>query len=240
MSRSLTAGVQAAIAAESQALCHLLEFDFSGGTLYLTDAPGGVTATVPYPDGTTASHSFSAIGGTCEFGPVAEGTMPGEGNTEVKLSAVDQTAIAALLTNSCLGRNAYIWRCYFDANWAVISSPAPLFVGYLNGDWRCEEDRPVDPAQRGTATLTTRVTDIFSDFDQIRGIQTNLASHQSQPEQPTPATTESLFAADTFMQYAAAMAWKRFQWAAQIYVLAPNLPYQQRGGGATATGRAAR
>jgi hypothetical protein len=240
MPRTLTSGVQTAIAAELGALTHLLEFDFSGGTLWITTAPTGITATVPYPDGTSVSHAFSAIGGTCEFDAVNEGTGPGEGNTQVTLSGVDLTVIAALLTSGVLGRNAYVWRAYFDANWAIVSAPALLFCGIMNADWELEEQRPVAPGQAGTAVIRTRLTDLFSDFDQVRGIQTNLASHQSQPEQPTPATTESLFANDTFFQFVASMMWKRMQWAGQIFSVSPSLPYQERGGASTLIGRAHR
>ena len=241
MSRALTAGAQTQVGAAVARLYHLLEFDFTGGVVHLTTAPVPILASVLRPDGTSAGpYTFSAIGGELTFGEVPESGEIGGGGTVIRLAAVDQTVIAAVLTDSCVGRTASIWRCWFDANWAVVASPALLFSGYLNEDWECEDRRSAEPP---TATIQTRVVDYFSALDQVRGVQTNLASHQSQAEQPAVAagaTAEHLFKYDTFFQYVAMLPTKRFQWGDTIFVIDPSLPVQQRGGLATSGQRGVR
>ena len=221
--------------AETGAFVHVIELDFASGALYLTTAPLPVVATVPYPSGSTASHTFSAIGGELTFDEVAEGVEIGSQQAVLRLAAVDQTVIAAVLNSACVGLQAYVWRCYLSSSWAV-QAVTPLFAGFLNDNWLCDDHRPEDPAEAPTATIETRVVDLFSDFDQVRGIQTSLASHQSVAEQ-TPvaagATAEHLFANDLGMRYVAVMPSKRFQWGDIQFVIDPTLPYQQRGGGAT-------
>lgn len=229
----------AGAAAEVGARVHLIELDFSGGPLYLTTAPLNILATVPYPDGTTASHTFSAIGGTLGIEEIAEGTDIGSQRAKVHFSGVDPTVIAAVLENGATGLTGYLWRAYLTPSWAI-DTVSTLFAGYLNGDWACEDRRPGDPREPATAEISTELVDSFSDFDQSRGIQTALASHQSVAEHAAVlagATSQHRFADDLFTQYVAVMPWKRFQWGDVLFTVNPTLPYQQRGGGATASQR---
>lgn len=244
MSRALTSGVKTQVAAEVARFYHLLELDFAGGTIRITTAPVPILASVLRPDGTTAGpYTFSAIGGELSWSEVPETGELGASATTLKLSAVDQSVISAVLADSCVGRQVSIWRCWFDATWAVVATPALFFCGYLNEDWVCDDHRPSDAQDTPSAMIETRITDLFSSLDQVRSIQTNLASHQSQPEQAAVAagaTLEHRFADDTFHQYVAALPTKRVQWGDTIFALDTSLPVQQRGGLATSGQRSAR
>jgi hypothetical protein len=244
VSRALTSGVQTEVAAEVARATHLIELQFTGGTIRLTTAPVNVSAGVTRPDGSVdGPYTFSAIGGELSFGEVAESGDFGGSGTPLKFSAVNQTVIAAVLLNPCVGCLASVWRCHFDATWAVVASPTLLVCGYLNEDWLCEDHRPTDITETPSATIETRVVDLFGALNQVRGIQSNLASHQSQPEQPAVAagaTLEHLFKFDTFFQYVAQLPTKRFQWGDTIFAVDMNLPLQQRGGLATSGQRGVR
>jgi hypothetical protein len=241
MARVLTAGAKTQVADEVARLVHLIELTYAAGPIRITTAPVPVVASVPRADGTLdGPFTFSAIGGELSYGEVPEGPELGGNATQIRLSAVDQTVIAAVLDSSCVGYPGSIWRCWLDANYAVVANPALLVAGYLNEDWTCEDKRPKKPQEKGSATITTRIVDLFSAFEQVRTIQTNLASHQSQPEQAAVAagaTLEHLFKYDTFHQYVAVLPTKRIQWGDTIFVIDASLPYQERGGLATSAQR---
>lgn len=136
MPRALTPSVLALLRHPQAEFVHLIEAEFSGGTLRFTTGAQDVSWN---------GQTWTAIGGRLEIGAVSEDAdLRGQG-TELVLSAVDQAILATLLSNNYRGRPLRIWRAYL---WQEDN---------LVGD---SLDMSVSP-WAGLATLTPGVRDPF-------------------------------------------------------------------------------
>lgn len=192
MPRNLTTAVKAAMEAPQGVAVLLFTFNFTGGTLNLTNA--GVPITW---NGTP----FAALGGLLSYDGLAESGDLSSSALTVNVSGVDTTVINALLSQGYVGQSVFVWRAYLDmTTYQVIASPVELFAGYMNGGWTVEEDYP-DPRQgAGTCTIRMTCTSRVAMMDQKRGIQSNLGSHQS------------LYPQDQFFRYAGASIGQSMLW----------------------------
>lgn len=174
MSRTLATAAASAVASESASFCHLIEFQFGGGTVNYTDAPQTITATCT---GASAS-SWASIGGEIMLGGIEEGVEPGGYRMPIAISGVEQTFLNLLLSDTYLFRTCSVWRAYFTTS-AVVANPIPVFSGKMTGRWSVREDRDVFGNRAGTVTISSELSDFFVDLDQSRGIQRNPESHNA-------------------------------------------------------------
>lgn len=162
MTRTLTAAMKTAFAAESGEAFHLFELNFSGGVQRLTDGSNTITW-----DGKT----WTAVGGHLRFDAVQEvTTLTGQG-VRITLDGVDQTVISALLSENYIGRVARIYRGHIGTDGTIIADPVELFNGLLNSPFEIREDGE-------TVKVTTFVVSTLTRLRQRRGIRANVASHQ--------------------------------------------------------------
>ena len=201
MSRSMTAGMQAAIAAETGAIAHLLEVNASGGKLYLCTAPHDISW-----DG----HTWVGIGGVLGIGDIEEKDDGSSTGTTLTLSGVDQTLIATILTNHVRGREAVIYLVHFDSSWAIVSDPLELFRGFLNGKFDVREHRDTEGNRAGTVTINTRIASRLDELGQVRAVRTNLHSHRDMLRR---AGLASSYLADAFFQFVPELVNRPIYWA---------------------------
>src|SRR3990167_4516558 len=180
MGRTITAGMQTAIAGESSAIAHFIELQFSGGTIRLVTAPHDISWN---------SLTWVGIGGALSFDSVSESGDINAAGLIMSLSGVDQTILAALLGQFYIGRTVQIWLAHFDTAGAIVADPLLLFNGKMNGGFEIEEARNQD--RPGTVTITSKLSDRISDLAIRKGLQMSLDSHQK------------LFATDTFFRFVA-------------------------------------
>jgi hypothetical protein len=165
MARTLTAGMQTAVAAENGEIIHFIELQFSGGTQRIST--GVVTMSWD-------SQTWTAIGGALTINAVTESPDLSASSIGVTLSGVDQTILNVLLTENYIGRVAKVWMVHLSSG-AVIADPLLLFSGFMDGGWSIKETR----GQSGTVTITSQLVSRLSRLDLMRGIQTNVTSHQA-------------------------------------------------------------
>lgn len=165
MARTLTAGVETAIAGADGEFIHLIELNFSGGTSRLATSSVNILWN---------GFTWTAIGGLLELGDITESLELGSGGVALTLSAVDQTILAAVLTGNYRGRTGQIWRAHISGG-ALIADPTPFFRGYLNGEWEATETR--SPNGTGTARISTRLVSRLSDLERVRSVLSNMESH---------------------------------------------------------------
>lgn len=105
MARSLSESMAAEIIERRGESCYLLELQFSGGTLYLTSAAQDISWN---------SHTWQALGGLLEIDPSGESIDEEGQGVEVRLTGVDLTIMAVLLSESYRGRLAKVYYARFD------------------------------------------------------------------------------------------------------------------------------
>lgn len=194
MTRTLTAGMVTAAAAEDGDLLHLISLAFSGGTLFLTTAPHDVVF---------SGDTYVAVGGHLGFDVVQEsGDLTGQG-VRMTLDGVDQTVISPLLAQNYIGRTAKVYQGHMDSSGALVADPVLLFEGLLNSSFRVAESR--DPEGSGTVVVTTTVVSPLVSFRQRRGIRATLASHQHH------------FSSDTFFQHISTISARKVWWGKQDF-----------------------
>lgn len=170
MTRTLTSGMAAAVAAETGVRCYFFEFAFLSGTVRWTSAPHDVVWN---------SLTWTAIGGALSPDTMPESADLSAGGATLTLPGVDQGIIALILGDQYIGRPAKIWKAAMNpATGAVIADPWLEYSGFMNGGWTITEDRNAD-GSAGTVTVTTQLTSRLAGLDQRRGIQPNIGSHQS-------------------------------------------------------------
>jgi hypothetical protein len=152
-----------------------------------------------------SGQTYTAFGGQIALGTGREGDDARASGLSLQLSGVNQTILAALLTDFYRGRLATISRVYYDAAGAVIGGAVVLYEGYLNDDWQLRALRS-EQLDAGNAILETRIGSRLNQPNQQRGIRTNLTSHQRQ------------FSGDLFFQFVPAIAGKTIKWGAPVIV----------------------
>lgn len=189
MTRPINAAALAAMKSESAEFVHLLEFTFSGGAVRLNTGA---------QDLDWNGFTWEAVGGLLQFGGVQETSDMSSQGVDVQLSGVDQTVLSVLMTNAFRGRQAKIYRAHLDrATGLVVDSPLLLFQGLQLSPYTVEEDQA---STGSTVQISTRLVGFFG-VDRVRGIVSNLASHQQ------------YFNGDLFFQHTSALDTTNIYWA---------------------------
>jgi len=204
MPRSLTSGMQTAVAAQTGTIIHFIELVTSGGTTRLTTAPVDIS---------WDSQTWSGIGGVLLFSVATESSDGRQSGVEIEISAVDQTVIAAILNNHFRGRSIKIWMGHIDSNGDVIADPVLLFGGFQNAGWRMAEMRD-EEGGGGVASVSTRAVPRTAELSQSSGIKCNITSHQQ------------YFSGDTFFQNVPNIEGKAVHWgrSGSVIHIQPDIP----------------
>jgi hypothetical protein len=154
MTRSLTAGVQTAIAAELVRPFLAAELDFASGMVRLNSTP----LTLRFDSGAGAVD-FLGVGRLGEFSAVSEGAELQAYGVAIKLSGVAPEHVAIALGEHYQGRAARIWLGFLDANHAIVPNPALIFQGRM-------DDMPISLGE--TAEIAVNVESRLADWERPR------------------------------------------------------------------------
>ena len=167
--RTLTGGMQTAVAAQTGTTVHLVSMEFSGGTIFLATLPHDVVW-----DGET----WQGIGGAFGFAPIEEAPDLRAVGVPIRFSGVDQAIIAVLLAQNYRGRSAAIYRAKFAADGTIVADPVNIFTGRLNSGFEIR-DMVEEDGGGGTVEITTSCVSDLALLSYTRGSRTNLISHQA-------------------------------------------------------------
>ena len=169
MARPLTSGMNTAVASEQATVIRLLEIHHGGGVVrWATSAQDIVW------DGFT----WTAIGGEFEWGAIEEvPDMRGAG-ISMKLSGVDGSLIAVIMTNDFRGYEVVAYRVHIAAAGTIIADPLVEFRGYQNGMYRVRDDPRTEEGGGGTVTVSARWVSRLAKLQSVLAVRTNLHSHR--------------------------------------------------------------
>ena len=194
--RTLTAGMQAAVAAQTGEIVYLFQIGTSGGTIRVCSAPVDIAWN---------SQTWEGIGGTLAFSGVEETADPAGQGVELTLAGVDQTIISALLQNQFRGYEVRIWLAHLAANGTIIADPIEIFRGRQLSDYRITEERATDKSA-GTVTVVTRVQSRLAILRHAQPVFTSETSHNDMLKRA------GLTIGDTFFRNVPAIAGKTLKW----------------------------
>lgn len=176
MSRSLTAEMLAALAAESVPLTLLVELQFGSGTVNLCNLDYDVTY-----NGTT----WLGAGRVGRISEVQESEDVQAYGVSLTLSGVDSSLLAIALGEDYQGRTVRIWLAAFDTSYAVIDAPYLVYRGRM-------DSMRISAGQQGVITLNCEGR--LADFQRARVRRYNSADQQM------------VYPADKFFEYVPQLA----------------------------------
>ena len=172
MTRPLHAAMLTDIAAASAEEIQFLEFQFSTNTTRLCTAANDVVW-----NGLT----WDAIGGRLDMEGFSESAEDSQNGLRLTLCGIDLAFIAQVLGENFIGRPAKIWHGHIDRATGLIvggaTGPVLMFDGRMNETWEINETH--GESGGGECSISTRVSARISEISKVRGIRTNVISHQS-------------------------------------------------------------
>lgn len=174
MTRTLGSGLAADIAVATAEATELIELQFADAAnnptpLYLTTAAQNLVWN---------AQTWIAVGGRLEVDALGESTDLAATTVRLTLAGVDQTLLALILGSRWRGRTAKVYYAHLSQTLGtVIDAPVVMFVGLMNGGFSIVESR--GDFGGGTVDVSCRITEKVNDLVRVRGVRTNVASHQS-------------------------------------------------------------
>ena len=167
MTRTLNTGMASDIGASSAEVCHLVQLAFGAGTVYLTDAGQSIL---------WGGNTYQAVGGNLSVGDLQELTDDNGQQLQLTLGGVDITLLGTILGQTYRGRNAKVYYAHL-LNGAVVADPVLMWSGFMNGGFTIQDVRPSD-GTAGSVTITTQISGRLGELARVKGIRTNIQSHQ--------------------------------------------------------------
>ena len=155
MSRSIDSSVVTELAKDSMKMCHMIEIHLSS-TSYLTDVGQDITH---------GGNTYAASSHFLDISTVKEDSEVRVGTSKLKLSGVEQSFIAALLSSGYVARQLIVYRAYLDSSNGIIGTPVLIYDG------RISEFDIIDT--NDTSTVELGVSSHWSDFEKKSGRHTN-------------------------------------------------------------------
>lgn len=165
---------------------HLFELYLDSSTTYATDA---------WREIEWNGNTYPAVGHFLNYDNIEETLQLTAGQTRVMLSGVDQSEIAAVLTNEYIDRRLVIRKAFFADDDTVIIDPVPILDG------RCDAPEIVEDPDSGLCTVTVPCGSHWIDFERKPGRHANHQENQIH------------FPGDLFFEYVSEIN-KQIKWGA--------------------------
>lgn len=182
MSRGVTVGMEAALAASNLRPALLVEMQFDSGTLYATNLPTSVSWN---------SHTWIGLGGLGSITAVEEGENIQAYGLALTLSGVDPANVSIALGEQYQGRPVKVYMALFSDSYAIIADPLLVFRGRMDN---MEMDRG------DTFTIRVNCEGRLADFERARVRRYN---HEDQI---------AVYPSDKFFEFVPQMVEKPLDW----------------------------
>lgn len=170
MPRSINALALAQAIADNASRTHLVELQFSAGTVRWTTAPVNLSWN---------GFTWTAIGGALAIGEITETVDAAGGGVTLTLGGVDPTIIATILTNNPRGRLAEVRLAFVNpTTTAIVADPILQFRGFMNAEFSIEEERPMKHSEIGSVKVSTRLVPRMIQINRTRPLACDELTHQ--------------------------------------------------------------
>ena len=129
MARSLTSGMNTAVAAETSTIVHFISITSSA-----SDPNDVIELTTAPVDMSWDSKTWTGIGGALSFETITESPDRKAQGVKLTLGGVDQSIFALLMSYHMRGRVGVIYLAHLSDG-DVVATPYEIFRGYLNDDF---------------------------------------------------------------------------------------------------------
>ena len=194
MTRTLHADMVTAAQAAAGEIFHLFDFEFSDGTLYLTDASNDVT---------WSGNTYTSVSGL-SHDTIQETTELGAQSVRVTISGVDTSVMTRMVQENYVGQTAIIRHAHIASDGTITSNPVIVFQGLMNTPFEMQE---TFEREGGSATISTRLVSPFAIISKVNGVRSNVPSHQK------------YYPADTIMRHLANISDQPVMWGNATPVL---------------------
>lgn len=124
MSRTLTAGMISACAAQQVAPAYFVEMIFDSTPLRLWSGSGNIT---------WGGRTFTGTGDLGGISEIEESGKVAANGIELTLSGIPSGTISLALAEPYRGRRVYVWLGFFNTTtWALIADPVAVFAGRID------------------------------------------------------------------------------------------------------------
>lgn len=145
-------------------------------------------------------QSWVAVGGHLTLDAVEESPDRQTG-VNLTLDGVDTSVIALVLGANYLGRQATVYYGLMGTDGEIVVDPVQFGPYYMLSQWTTRETRAANG--QATATVRTRLTSRLAPLSKIKGIVTNVRSH------------EKHYSGDVFFEFIPKLVGKRIIWGGQ-------------------------
>lgn len=160
--RSLTAAVDAALAAENVVIVMFVELDFASGFVRVHSGVGDIVV---------GGNTFQGVGRLGDIEGINESTELKANGLRLVLSGVPNDLISIALSENYQGRACRIWIGALDANHRLIADAVGPFKYRMD---------TMTISTGETSTIRLSVEDMFADWDRPRARRYNDADQKSQ------------------------------------------------------------
>jgi hypothetical protein len=191
MTRSLSSGVQSAIAAPTYRPVFFIRMDFDSGSARACTAPFSIW----FDDGSNPGTpvEFPGVGAFGSFSAMEEGSELRSYGMSATLTGVDPAQVAIALNTPCQGRDATVWKGFLDGNHVLIASPVQVRGGLM-------DTMPFEIGQ--TAAITVNIEDILVRWE----------NPNPRNQRYTDADQRAVYADDRFFEFANSAVSKELLW----------------------------
>jgi len=202
MTRTLTSGMQTAVAAErGYDIIHLIQMESSGGTLRIATSAQDIS---------WSGQTWAAVGGHLQYGGSQEtGDLKAQG-VPVALSGVDGSIVSLVLNNFFRGYEVIVYRALLNsAAGTIVADPLEEFRGYQNTAYTVTDDQQAESMGGGSVSVKTRWVSRLAAFQQGGPVLTNLHSHRDMLRRGGLTGTDLT---DAFFKFLPALVNKPIYW----------------------------
>lgn len=150
MTRDLTTTVEAEIVKEQVTALHLVECEFSSGTLYANTSAINIVYN---------GNTYLGVGKLGAISDTGEETDLSSSSLKLQLVGVDSSLVSAALNETFKNREATIFVAFLDANDSLVGTPAIIFRGRMDS---------MDMSMGDEAVIAVNVVSRLADWERTR------------------------------------------------------------------------
>lgn len=190
MSRTLSAGVQTAIAASTYRDVYFVALHYDGGIERACTAPFSIWFD---DDGDTVTSEFVGVGTLGQISAIEEGSELRAYGITLSLTGVDPAQLSIALNEKYQGRLAKVWLGFLENDYTLIDDPVLVFSGMM-------DTMPIELGQTATISLT------------VENVMSRWENPNPRNQRYTSADQQDTYPGDLFFEFSSSVPARELVW----------------------------